>query len=83
MVHHGIRSKEVRHARKNNITQTISHSSPLLTHQGDVSCKLNLPFLLVDLFNFNFCCWGMFRERDIYIVLIQEMCDEKGMIEQI
>ena len=51
MVHHGFRSKEVRHAIKLSITPT-SHSSLLVASQGDVSCKLNQALLLLDTFNF-------------------------------
>ena len=56
MVHHGFRSKEVRRARKQKyqLGQTTSHSSLLVTSQGDVFRKLNAAFLLVDSFNFNF-----------------------------
>ena len=56
MMHHGFRSKEARHARKQKyrLRQTTSHSSLLAARQGDVSRKLNQGFLLVDSFNFNF-----------------------------
>ena len=56
MMHHGLRSKEARRARKKKyrLRQTISHSSLLVARQGDVSCKLNQAFLLVDSFNFYF-----------------------------
>ena len=56
MMHHGLRSKEVWHARKQKyrILQTTSHSSLLVARQGDVSRKLNQVFLMVDSFNFNF-----------------------------
>ena len=56
MAHHGFRSQEARHARKQKylLHQTTSHSSLLVARQGDVSRKLNQVFLLVDLFNFNF-----------------------------
>ena len=46
---------------KYKLLQATSHSSLLVACQGDVSRKLNQPFLLVDLFNFNFCCWRTFR----------------------
>ena len=56
MVHHGFRSEEARHARKQKyqLRQTTSHSSLLVAHQGDVSRKFNQAFLFVDSFNFNF-----------------------------
>ena len=56
MVHHGIRSKEARHARKQKyrLRQATSHSSLLVASQGDVSHKLNQAFLMVDTFNYNF-----------------------------
>ena len=56
MMHHGFRSKEARRARKQQyrLLKTTSHSSLLVTRQGDVSRKLNQAFLLIDSFNFNF-----------------------------
>ena len=55
MMHHGLRSKEARRARKQKyrLHQT-SHSSMLVARQGDVTGKLNQAFLLVDSFSFNF-----------------------------
>ena len=41
------------HARDGVDTTTTSHSSLLVARQGDVFCKHNQAFLLVDLFNFN------------------------------
>ena len=38
------------------MTQTTSHSSLLVALQGDVACKHNQMFLLVDSFNSNFFC---------------------------
>ena len=75
MMHHGIRSKEARRARKQRyqLRQTTSHYSLLVARQGDVSRKLNQAFLLVDSFNFNF----VDEERsDIYIAssLADEGC---------
>ena len=46
---------------KCRLRQTTSHSSPLDACQGDVSCKLNQPFLLFDLSNLIFCRWRTFR----------------------
>ena len=56
MMHHGFRSKEARRARKQKyrLLQTTSHSSLLVSRQGDVSRKLNQVFLMVDSFNFYF-----------------------------
>ena len=68
MVHHGIRSKQARRARKQKypLRQTISHSSLLVARQGYVSRKrVNQAFLLVDTFNFNFVDEEC---SDIYIV---------------
>ena len=58
MVHHGFRSKDMKHTRKQDIPlcQTTSHSSLLVARQGDVSRKLNQAFLSVDSFNYNFYC---------------------------
>ena len=55
MMHHGVRSKEAGHARKQKyqLRQT-SHSSLLVARQGDVSRKLNQAYRLADSFNFNF-----------------------------
>ena len=55
MVHHGFRSIEARHARKQKyrLRQTTSHSSLLVARQGDVDRKLNQAFFLVDSLNFN------------------------------
>ena len=67
MMHHGLRSKEARHARrqKYRLRQTTSHSSLLVARQGDVPRKPNQAFLLVDSFNFNF----VDDERsDMYVV---------------
>ena len=56
MVHHGFRNIEARRARKQKYRSrlTTSHSSLLVARQGDISRELNLAFLLVDSFNFNF-----------------------------
>ena len=55
-MHHGLRSREARRAKKlrHRLRQTTSLSSLLVVRQGDVSRKLNQAFLLVDSFNFNF-----------------------------
>ena len=66
MVHHGFRSRGMRHARKQKypLRQATSLSSLLVASQGDVSRKLNQAFFLIDSFNFNF----VNEERsDIYI----------------
>ena len=46
---------EARRARKQRylLRQATSHSSLLVARHGDVSRKLNQPFLLADSFNFN------------------------------
>ena len=70
MMHHGLRSKEARRARKKKcrLSQTASHSSLLVARQGDVCRKLNQAFLLVGSFNFNFvveeCSDISFSPRD-------------------
>ena len=69
MMHNGFRSKEARRERKQEyrLRQITSHSSLLVARQGDITCKLNQTFLLVDSFNFNFAD----EERsDIYNVAI-------------
>ena len=56
MMHHGLRSKEARRARKQKyqLRQITSHTSLSVDRQGDASRKLNQTILLVDSFNFNF-----------------------------
>ena len=79
MMHHGLRSKEARRARKQKyrLRQTTSHSSLLVAREGDVSRKHNHAIFLVDSFTY------VDEERsDIYIYIYTCIISRRSIAPQ-
>ena len=81
MMHHGFGSKEARRARKQKyrLRQTTSHSSLLVSRQGDLSRKVNQAFLLFVSFYFNFV--DEERSTGIYMVYLVLMSYNHNLIQ--